>query len=274
MDLNELITTDLDREKYLKTHKISFFSLAISKKEVNTIKVGEKNITDIRNLLIFVSPMQLTSISINYPTTEKDNYSYNIVFKPSFFTKEKMFFEIFNEFSFFNIHTPPHYSLSAQDTEELMQMAAEMHKEYHRNDTESPIILKLQLEMILYKIKRLIKNKYNRIISNPYESISAKFENTILEDQVQHASIEYYASHMNISPVYLSECVKKATGYSAKQILMNHRLTFAKSLLIQSDKTIAQIADEMNFSEVTNFIKFFKKMVGTTPKKFRISKIP
>jgi len=270
-NLDELANSDAPN-KYENPHKRSFFELSISKKEDSIISIGDTKITDIQNLLLFFSPMQIVSTELVFPTSKTDNEAFIIAFEPSFFMQEKRYFEVFNEFSFFNIHTPPHYSLSEQDTEELMQMASEMHQEYHRNDAESRNILKLQLELLLHKIKRLIKNKDNRIISNPYESICAKFENNILEDQVRHANIEHYASKMNISPIYLSECVKKATGYSAKQILLHHRLTVAKSLLIQSDKSITQISDEMNFSEVTNFIKFFKKMTGTTPKKFRTSK--
>ncbi len=82
-------------------------------------------------------------------------------------------------------------------------------------------------------------------------------------------SVKEYASQMNISPIYLTECFKKATGKSAQKIIIDYKILYAKTLLHQMDKSVAEVAYALGFNEVANFNQFFKRNLGITATQFR-----
>jgi AraC-like DNA-binding protein len=43
----------------------------------------------------------------------------------------------------------------------------------------------------------------------------------------------------------------------------------AKRLLAHSTASVAAVAHQLGFSEATNFVKFFRRNAGVTPKAFR-----
>ena len=47
------------------------------------------------------------------------------------------------------------------------------------------------------------------------------------------------------------------------------KLDAAKTMLLTTDASVAQIAESLNYSNTQNFIRFFSKYVGTTPGKYR-----
>ncbi|MGE9271366.1 MAG: helix-turn-helix domain-containing protein, partial [Verrucomicrobiales bacterium] len=47
----------------------------------------------------------------------------------------------------------------------------------------------------------------------------------------------------------------------------------AKRRLILSTETVESIAFGLGFSEATNFVKFFKRVVGETPEAFRLAQM-
>lgn len=86
-----------------------------------------------------------------------------------------------------------------------------------------------------------------------------------------HHKIDYYASRLCITPRYLSAIIGQVSGKSAKQWIDEALITRIKIALKHSDKSIADIADDMNFPSPPFLTKFFKRMTGITPNQFRHS---
>ena len=83
--------------------------------------------------------------------------------------------------------------------------------------------------------------------------------------------LSFYAERMNISPQYLSRLVFEASGTVASDWINRAVTLQAKLLLRSSGHTIEQIAEELNFSTTPYFCRFFKREVGITPTKYRIT---
>ncbi|MBK7539271.1 MAG: AraC family transcriptional regulator [Myxococcales bacterium] len=78
-----------------------------------------------------------------------------------------------------------------------------------------------------------------------------------------------YARGMELSPRTLDRLCHAATGRSAKD-LIDARVTLeAQRLLAHSDASLEDLADELGFSEATNFVKFFTRRTRQTPGAFR-----
>ncbi|MCH3969006.1 MAG: helix-turn-helix transcriptional regulator [Prevotella sp.] len=81
--------------------------------------------------------------------------------------------------------------------------------------------------------------------------------------------LDYYADKMFLSQRYLGSIIKKVSGVTAKEWIDRAAITEIKVLLKHSDKQITQIADQLHFSNDSFFSRFFKRLTGTTPKKYR-----
>ncbi|KWW29119.1 MAG: DNA-binding domain-containing protein, AraC-type [bacterium P3] len=85
----------------------------------------------------------------------------------------------------------------------------------------------------------------------------------------QEHNIDFYARRLFLSPRYMSTLVKQVSGKAAKQWIDDAIVTRIKVELRHTDKSAAQIADEMNFPNPSFFCKYFKRMTGTTTQAYR-----
>ncbi len=72
-----------------------------------------------------------------------------------------------------------------------------------------------------------------------------------------------------VNAAYLGRCFQKATGMSFRQYLTGLRIEEAKRLLLQTDKRVYEIAEEVGFAESKYFVMKFTESAGCTPAEYR-----
>jgi len=77
-------------------------------------------------------------------------------------------------------------------------------------------------------------------------------------------SIKHIAEKCNMSESKFKKLFTKITGTPANNFFMNHKLIKAKELLEQK-MSIAEVTDELNFTDYAYFIFRFKKHFGVSP---------
>lgn len=77
------------------------------------------------------------------------------------------------------------------------------------------------------------------------------------------------AAHFNRSKNYISEFFKAGTGTTLRDYIQQYKLNLVKSRLQFSDMTIAQIADELGFTDESHLNKMFKLSYKMTAKEFK-----
>ena len=91
----------------------------------------------------------------------------------------------------------------------------------------------------------------------------------------QHATrehqIRYYAERMCLTERYLGTVIRQASGTSAKEWIDRALITRIKVELKHSDKSVAQISEEMNFPNPSFFSKYFKRLTNQTPLAYKLS---
>ena len=85
----------------------------------------------------------------------------------------------------------------------------------------------------------------------------------------QNVSLAMLAPSMNYSAAYLSRLIKKNTGQSFSELLLDLRLKKSMELLRLTDMRINDIAAKAGYNDVSYFISIFKKCTGVTPKEWR-----
>jgi AraC-like DNA-binding protein/quercetin dioxygenase-like cupin family protein len=91
-----------------------------------------------------------------------------------------------------------------------------------------------------------------------------------LETDFRHRrDVQHFTQKLGYSASTLSRACLAAEGCTAKTII-DHRVALeAQRLLAHTTHNIHQISHQLGFSEPTNFVKFFHRLVGTTPTAFR-----
>lgn len=81
--------------------------------------------------------------------------------------------------------------------------------------------------------------------------------------------VSHYAEQLHVTPKYLSDTIKRVTGTSVSTHINNAATAIALEFLKNSNMSVSQIADEMNFSSLSYFSRFCVKHIGVSPMKFR-----
>lgn len=80
---------------------------------------------------------------------------------------------------------------------------------------------------------------------------------------------EKMAEDLGISYSYIRKIVRETTSKSTQDYVCFLKIEETKRLLLNSNMTIREIADEVGFSNVQSLTRFFKKFNGITPSEFR-----
>lgn len=83
--------------------------------------------------------------------------------------------------------------------------------------------------------------------------------------------VQFYADHMNISPTYLSRTIKELTGNTVMGYLSNFLFNEICIQLKTTDKTISEIAFDLNFSDQSALTNFFRSKSNVSPMAYRKS---
>ena len=102
-----------------------------------------------------------------------------------------------------------------------------------------------------------------------YMNIARRMIRLIEERYDRELSLEACAEELNFHPVYLSRVFKKEAGVNFTEYLAEYRMEKAKTWLQTTNLKISEIAEKLNYTNPTAFIRTFRKITGTTPGKYR-----
>jgi AraC family transcriptional regulator len=94
----------------------------------------------------------------------------------------------------------------------------------------------------------------------------------IMENLEASPTLEQIAAVVHISPYHFARQFKAATGLPPHQYVIARRVERAQHLLRRDDKLgLAEVALRVGFSDQSQFTFHFKRIVGVTPRQFRLS---
>ncbi len=162
------------------------------------------------------------------------------------------------------------FMLTARERQRLESLHAMLRDVMQSDGRDAQVVLHL-VAAFLWQVN----SYWNRYENDSRASLSrdrrlfADFVQLVSQYATQEHGIDFYASRLFLSPRYMSTLVKRVSGKAAKQWIDEAIVTRIKVELRHSDKSVAQIADSMNFPNPSFFCKYFKRMTGMTTRAYR-----
>lgn len=102
-----------------------------------------------------------------------------------------------------------------------------------------------------------------------YEGI-LKDVNEYIKNNLHNATLEQAAEVVHMSPHYLSKLYSQHTGSTFSAYLLEQRMAYASSLLMDYRYKTYEISDLLGYNNPKNFTRSFKKFYGITPREYRL----
>lgn len=120
---------------------------------------------------------------------------------------------------------------------------------------------------------------YSRKLVNRRDTVGHKDETFIrlvglIEQHYRRErGVEFYADKLCLSPKYLSNLSKSVSGYTVQELVFKAIVREAISQLKNTQKTVLEISEELNFPNPSYFGTFFKKQTGMSPMQMRAKNV-
>lgn len=224
-----------------------------------------------QGVLTFLAPGQVITTTEDNPNAK----GWMLFFHPDLIRKSNLG-EHIDSYNFFSYDVNEALHLSEKEEGILDDIIDKITYELDQNiDAHSQGLLVSNLELMLNYCTRFYErqfhtrtNSHSHVVTEVEQLLRSYYsENLQLESGTP--SVKYFADKVNLSPNYLSDLLKKETGKNAKDLINDFVIDKAKTLLLNSNSNVNELAYNLGFNYPHYFGRLFKKKTGITPQKYR-----
>jgi YesN/AraC family two-component response regulator len=137
-------------------------------------------------------------------------------------------------------------------------------------DVLSPAFIRTGITELLLFIIRCNRFEQNVIREIDVDNqLIQEIATYIYDNYGKQLTLDELSERFNISRSYLSKKFKVITGFGFKEYVINVRVQNACRLLLETNKSITDIAFECGFNDSNYFGDAFKRVKGVSPNKYR-----
>ncbi|WP_339901892.1 helix-turn-helix transcriptional regulator [uncultured Cyclobacterium sp.] len=222
--------------------------------------------------LFFIAPRQVLQWDSSVVFEQK---GFSINFHEDFIKGTELAHQI-KKYGFFSYSVNEALHLSPREEKQIESIVENIDLEYQNNQDEfSKEIIVSQLSTLLKYANRFYERQFinRKELSNDLlEQFNLELEKYFDSGQLQEngiPSIELIAENLSVSQRYLSDTLKKETGKTSTEHLQLYLIDEAKNILLNPNKTVAEVAYELGFEYPPYFSRLFKKKEGISPTEYR-----
>ena len=140
-----------------------------------------------------------------------------------------------------------------------------LHKLYQQI-MEAGDVKRVRKNMKKMLIDPILQERSKLLVDQSYQMMAAI--ECKLADSKGNITLNECADELNVTPAYIWKILKAERGKTFSEYQEQYKIEEAKKLL-QTNLSVADIANELGYTNAQNFIRFFSKGTGLTPGKYR-----
>ena len=137
------------------------------------------------------------------------------------------------------------------------------------NDTISEMQLYLHLLLLLTELAQKGSEQTTQSHHSAHQQVIFEAIRYMNEHITDALSVSEMATHIGYSPSRFNSIFKGFTGRTPHAYYISLKISEAKYMLLNTDKSISEISETLTFSKASKFNTAFKKECHTTPGQFR-----
>ncbi|MGN6394505.1 MAG: AraC family transcriptional regulator [Mucilaginibacter sp.] len=247
-------------------HQLSFYDIAFIEQGKGFFYLDETAITIEPGTVIFTSPGQVRRWNATGPVE-----GYVLFFEKDFlnlFFKDEL---LLYRFQYFHQYTrPTGIKMNAPAFTEVLKLVQGVEKEFRHLQNDSGHMVRAILYQLLVVLNRYYTHCHHLQSDTYIHPVFFRFRSLVENEFMSHHRITDYTQKLKISPVQLNKICRQYSGLTCQQMIHNKLVSEIKKQL-RADRSVKEIAYEFNFSDPSNFNRFFKKLTGSTAQQYRDS---
>jgi AraC-like DNA-binding protein len=265
IELNELFhrRSKMDHDPN-KPHRVYFYLMLYIEQGEGSHFIDFNHCPFTKGSFIFINKNQIQAFALN-----SNIKGQAILFTEAYIEQIQTNMNV-SAFSPAHLHTSysPVFRPSSSLTKSCISLLSEIRKEMIQKDKNNLIIMFLfssMFTMLERERPQTYATKLSKSQAKQFSYFIALLDTKFTEER----NASYYSNASHITYKALNNLCRLATNQTAKQLIDAHIIIEAKRRLTLEKKHVQEIALDLGFEEVSNFVKYFKKHTLLTPSQFK-----
>lgn len=250
-----------------------FYSIVLKDVKCGDLRYGRHYYDYQEGTLVFVSPGQVVGNDDNGEKYEVKGWG--LLFHPDFLHGTSLGQKM-KDYSFFSYTSNESLHVSERERNIFLNCLKEINEELERGvDKHSKPIITANIEVILnhatrfYDRQFITRENINKDVLVTFEQILDDYFESDKPISYGIPSVQYCADNLHLSANYFGDLIKKETGKSAQEHIQLKIIGLSKERLLNTNKTVNEVAYELGYKYPHHFSRAFKKITGLSPSDYR-----
>jgi AraC-like DNA-binding protein len=271
------LVTMLDLSKAVpmpaQTFHFGLYAIYLKELECGELSYGRSKYDYQEGTLVFIAPGQVLGIQPKVKTFKPKGWA--LLFDPEFIRGTSLGRKI-KEYNFFSYDVNEALHISDNERNIIVDCFTKIQFELESGiDKHSKRLISSNIELFLNYCQRFYDRQFitrentNKGLLEKFEKLLFAYFNSDLLLKNGIPSVSYCAKELNLSPNYFGDLVKKESGVSALDFIQTAVINRAKDKILESEKSVSDVAYELGFRYPQHFTRLFKLKVGVPPTQYK-----
>lgn len=169
----------------------------------------------------------------------------------------------------------PVIKLTDQEADTINRCTDRIVEQINRKECPNRLeFMKLAVTWHHMELDNILQERVNEINDNNkpltrQQHLARKLYSLVVNNYRKEHQVRFYSEQMCLTPQYLNQITTHTFGKTLSAIITDQLFTTARSMILSSDMSLQEIANELNFPDQASFSKFIKKAAGVSPNTMR-----
>lgn len=271
------LVTMLDLSKAVpmpaQTFHFGLYAIYLKELECGELSYGRSKYDYQEGTLVFIAPGQVLGIQPKVKTFQPKGWA--LLFDPELIRGTSLG-RMIKEYSFFSYDVNEALHISDNERKIIVDCFKKIQIELESGiDKHSRTLIASNIELFLNYCQRFYDRQFitrenaNKGVLEKFENLLLNYFNSDLQLKNGIPTVSYCANQLNLSSNYFGDLVKKESGISALEYIRSAVINLAKDKILESGKSVSDVAYELGFKYPQHFTRLFKLKVGMPPTQYK-----